>query len=138
MIKRCHNPNHRSYCRYGARGITACERWQEFGNFLDDMGERPDGTTLDRIENSKGYEPDNCRWVTSREQAFNKRRTVLSLDRRLALAQKAEELGSKSDAARWAVSEFGCAYRSAFNVLMPKKLAADATLRQQVRERECC
>lgn len=133
MLKRCRDRNHRSYHRYGGSGVRVCARWLRFENFLADMGPRPRGSTLDRWPDRKGnYEPGNCRWAGTREQAFNKSCTILSLDRRLILARKAEHLGNKSAAARWAVTKFGCAYRSAFNVLMPKKMAADARLRQRL------
>lgn len=72
MKTRCTNPNVKSYQDYGAKGITVCERWvHSFENFLADMGERPHGTTLDRIENSMGYEPGNCRWATKEIQQRN-------------------------------------------------------------------
>lgn len=76
MRQRCNNPNAPDYSRYGGRGIEVCRRWQSsFQNFLDDMGERPEGKTLDRADNSKGYEPDNCRWATPTEQQENRRNT---------------------------------------------------------------
>jgi hypothetical protein len=76
MRQRCNNPNAPDYSRYGGRGIEVCRRWQNsFQNFLDDMGERPEGKTLDRADNSKGYEPDNCRWATPTEQQENRRNT---------------------------------------------------------------
>lgn len=78
MKQRCNNPNDKDYIRYGKRGITVCERWNSFDNFLEDMGERPKGTTLDRIDNSKGYYPENCRWATKKEQTHNSR--VVKLD----------------------------------------------------------
>ena len=73
MLDRCRNHNSESYHNYGARGITVCDRWIEFENFLEDMGERPEGLSIDRIENSGNYEPSNCRWATQKEQGRNRR-----------------------------------------------------------------
>lgn len=74
MRQRCGNPNHRSYGNYGGLGVTVCERWNDFANFLEDMGERPEGMTIDRIDVEGHYEPGNCKWSTKSEQELNKRR----------------------------------------------------------------
>lgn len=77
MKARCSNRNNTKYQDYGGRGITYCERWKKFELFLADMGERPVGMTLDRIDNDKGYCQSNCRWATRMEQARNRRSNVL-------------------------------------------------------------
>jgi len=76
MLQRCTDTNHRLYHRYGGRGIAVCERWLEFENFLADMGEKPDGYTLERKDNDKGYEPSNCEWLTRTQQTRNRSNTV--------------------------------------------------------------
>jgi hypothetical protein len=76
MVSRCTNPNMPEYARYGARGITLCERWMTFENFLEDMGEPPEGLTLDRLDNNGNYHKENCCWRTPVEQARNRRNTI--------------------------------------------------------------
>jgi hypothetical protein len=73
MRYRCQNPKDRAYKWYGARGIKVCERWEKFENFLADMGKRPPGLSLERVDNNKGYEPSNCIWATWTQQMRNRR-----------------------------------------------------------------
>lgn len=78
MRGRCNNPKQHGYERYGGRGIKVCERWDDFSNFLVDMGPRPSpGHSIDRIDGSKGYSPENCRWATDVEQNNNRKGNVV-------------------------------------------------------------
>ena len=73
MRARCNTPSHIQYSDYGARGITVCDRWDNFSLFVEDMGERPDGHTLDRKDNDGNYEPSNCCWSSRANQQRNRR-----------------------------------------------------------------
>lgn len=88
MRYRCGNPLGRDYYRYGGRGIKVCERWQRFENFYADMGPRPDGYTIERMDNDGNYEPSNCMWAPQTDQNRNKRNTYTAdEDRQLLMAR---------------------------------------------------
>jgi hypothetical protein len=103
MIGRCTNPARPDFHSYGGRGIAVCERWKSsFAAFLADMGLRPDGHSLDRIDNAKGYGPDNCRWATKHQQMQNTRATrALTLGGRTqGLNAWAKEIGINKESLR--------------------------------------
>jgi hypothetical protein len=96
MRQRCQNPNHTAYANYGGRGIKVCERWSSFEDFLADMGERPEGCSLDRIDGDGDYEPGNVRWASSKTQSRNWRdaNNLVTFDGRTQpLASWSEEFG---------------------------------------------
>jgi hypothetical protein len=114
MRSRCSNPRQRSYASYGGRGITVCERWQTFENFLADMGAQPAGLTIDRIDVNGSYEPGNCRWASQEVQDNNKRTTVYVVldDRRMSMSQAAAAVGCSPGRVRYAVQRHGDSWLS--------------------------
>jgi len=137
MKQRCYNPKCKKYRIYGERGIKVCDSWLEsYSNFLEDMGEKPEGYTIDRIDNSKGYSKENCRWATSKEQAFNRRtnRNITYNNKTQTITQWAQELGlahnaiAKRLASGWEMSK----------VLDSKKyniLPVDLEIKQEILKR---
>jgi hypothetical protein len=93
MRRRCNNPNAHAYDRYGGQGIKVCERYNSFENLLTDMGVRPPGTSIDRIDSSRGYEPGNVHWATHSQQNLNRR-----LPKRKRRRATLEELTRYTDA----------------------------------------
>lgn len=106
MLARCSNENHRFYSNYGGRGIKVCRKWYKYENFISDMGDRPaKGYSLERINNNKGYAPNNCRWATRSEQQKNKSTTKIYTDGvfKGTLVECAKKLGISKELAhmRW-------------------------------------
>lgn len=93
MVARCTNPKHAKWKWYGARGIGVCERWLSFDNFKADMGERPEGMTLERVDNNLGYGPDNCCWANWHAQAQSRRSHATAM---------MEYQGERLSASEWA------------------------------------
>ncbi len=102
MMQRCYDPKSDKFPYYGERGIRVCIEWHDFKGFLKDMGERPPGMTLGRIDNDGNYEPGNCRWEDHEAQMTNRRNTVWVQvgDRSLSMAQLAREVGVWPNAIR--------------------------------------
>jgi hypothetical protein len=103
MVARCTNPRRPDYRYYGERGVTVCDRWRNsFVAFLEDMGPKPDGMSLDRIDNSQGYRPDNCQWATKHQQMQNTRgtRLITFAGRTQGVAAWAREVGINKESLR--------------------------------------
>ncbi len=105
MKARCHNPRNKRYADYGGKGILVCERWHTFAAFFEDMGECPDGYTIDREDNTKGYSPDNCHWVSRSDNQANRsvsrRWTVDGIEYPTAVAAAAANGVTESSIHAW-------------------------------------
>lgn len=97
MMDRCHAPKSHAYSRYGGRGINVCERWQSFEDFYADMGDRPEGKSLERIDNNGDYSPKNVVWADAKAQANNRRSNVIleHNGEKKTMQQWADQLGVK-------------------------------------------
>lgn len=95
MMQRCYRVKEKSYPRYGGSGIKVTERWHKFSNFIADMGDRPPGMSIDRIDNAKGYSLENCRWASAKTQARNRSivKKVSFLGEELTIPEWAERTG---------------------------------------------
>lgn len=114
MRQRCMNPHNPSWLRYGGRGIQLCDRWKEsFENFLSDMGESPNGLSIDRIDNNGNYEPANCRWATSLTQGRNTSTVKLSM----SIAKELRNLYASGVRPMHIQKQFGLKRRTLQNVL---------------------
>lgn len=107
MIVRCENKNAQSYPRYGGAGVSVCERWHDFSNFISDMGICPSGYTIDRINSLGNYEPGNCRWATPKEQALNRKSNIMVEINGItkAVSEHAKEYGIRSNLAYARISK---------------------------------
>ena len=109
MKARCSNKKRKDYKNYGGRGISVCEKWQNFSGFLSDMGEKPEGMTLERKDVDGNYEPSNCVWTTTQDQNNNRRDTVrVTLNNcEMSVKQASDLLGIPYERVRWAVERYG-------------------------------
>lgn len=122
MHQRCGNPNTSGYKHYGAKGIKVCPEWADFQQFLRDMGPRPEGMTLDRIDLSGGYNPANCRWADLITQARNSTQVVWVQigDERKRLVEWCEQIPISINTVRCRVKKHGMSYEEALTTPIQK------------------
>ncbi len=123
ITKRCTNPNHKYYHRYGGRGIEVCDRWKKFEYFLEDMGEVPTNLQIDRIDNNLGYSPENCQWTTSKENNRNRcnNHLITFSGRTQCLSAWAEEIGMSHETLSKRISKLGWSVEKALMTPIRKR-----------------
>lgn len=124
MISRCTRPENKRYKNYGGRGIKVCERWMKFINFYTDMGERPKGKTLDRIDVNGNYEPSNCRWASSDIQYSNMSKNNLITFRGITktVSQWARDFGTTNTGIYYHLNNKGLEFMYQWRVIHNKKV----------------
>lgn len=122
MLQRCENPKDASYGNYGGRGITVCEEWHDFERFVADMGVRPKGFSIDRIDNDRGYCKENCRWASTKQQLNNRRNNrVVELEgRKQTIAEWAAEKGIDWHVLRGRIDRYGWSIEEALTTPVKK------------------
>lgn len=128
MMGRCYKHKNPKFNRYGGRGIYVCERWHKVENFVADLGEKPKGKTLDRIDNDGPYSPENCRWATLLEQARNRPQALLSDSQR----ESAIRLYNERPSPKWVASVLGIKAHDVKNVVYGEKRRAIARAEQRL------
>lgn len=125
MLTRCLNSKNKKFTDYGGRGITVCESWREFSGFISDMGKRPEGTSLGRIDNDGNYDPKNCRWEPAIMQARNKRNTRLFVVDGInaTLVEHCNRLGLRHSTIRNRFYSLGWSVNKTFSTPINKKAA---------------
>lgn len=129
IIARCERPSSISYKYYGAKGIAVCERWRNsFQAFLDDMGQRPDGMTIDREDTDGNYEPGNCRWATIDQQNNNKSDTrhMYFNGRTMNMTAWAKEIGTSPAALHHRITKIGMSVEDALTIPFSRSNAGGA------------
>jgi hypothetical protein len=123
MIKRCKNPNSHGYKNYGSRGISVCDKWLNFEGFYEDMGIRPEGTTLDRIDNDGNYNKENCKWSTKKEQDNNTRvnHFITYKGKTQTITQWSEEIGINISTLKSRICQHNWSIEKAFTTKTRKR-----------------
>lgn len=137
MKMRCSDKRTNGFERYGGRGISVCDRWLKFGNFLSDMGERPEGKTIDRINQNGNYEPGNCRWATVEEQHANRRdnRFMFIFGNKITVKNAATKYGMKYQTLKSRITKYGLSDEEAvFKKLIRRNVPVSETLHNSKRQ----